>query len=125
MAKGRPHLLTFEEAGAFLRAVAMRADERTREYLLGILSGKGLRREPLGKTIPLPEAIRALRLSRSSLDRLLAREVFTAIRPQGKGRGGRIYLFIDEVELFAETREADAVRELRARKRRLPKRRER
>lgn len=51
----------------------------------------------------------------------MGRGVFTVLRPKGRGIGKRCYVMTDEVQLYGETRDELAVRNLRAEKGRLPK----
>lgn len=89
----------------------------------GSVKAKRPRTAPTPKPITLPvrSAADQLVMPYHSITKMLAREVFTTVRPQGHGRGKRVYLFADEVELYATTRDELAVRDLRARKGRLPK----
>jgi hypothetical protein len=78
------------------------------------------KREPVKPiTIKLRTAAEYLDLNYDTIGKLVARDVFTAIRAQGYGRGKRVYLHADEVELFAQTRDELAVRGLRVRMGRL------
>ncbi len=71
-------------------------------------------------TIPYAQAMQLLSVSRSTLDRMCDRELFTVVASQGvRGRGKRLWLWADEVVLFAERRDALAVRDLRYRMRRI------
>lgn len=80
------------------------------------------KREPVKPiTIKLRTAAEYLDLAYDTMGKLLARDVFTAIRAQGYGRGKRVYVHADEIELYARTRDELAVRNLRAEKGRLPK----
>ena len=72
-------------------------------------------------TLPVRSAADQLVMPYHSITKMLAREVFSTVRPQGQGRGKRVYLFADEVEVYATTRDEMAVRNLRAQKGRLPK----
>lgn len=49
----------------------------------------------------------------------MAADVFTVLRPKGRGVGKRCYIPTDEVELYGNTRDELAVRNLRAEKGRL------
>ncbi len=51
--------------------------------------------------------------------KLMAADVFTVLRPDGRGIGKRCFVMTDEVELYGETRDELAVRNLRAEKGRL------
>ena len=77
------------------------------------------KRPPGGELKPLrvkfTQAMKLLSVSRTTLERLIARGVLSAQYPNGtSGRGKRIYLPYAEVELYGEKGE-DAVREYRAR----------
>jgi len=63
-------------------------------------------------------AARRLGMGSSTMQRLCARGVFTVIRPDGKGRGKRAYVFTDEVDAYLTGGE-DAVRTVLVRTRRL------
>lgn len=52
---------------------------------------------------------------------LMDRDVFTLLRPHGRGAGKRVYIPTDEIEVYGLTRDELAVRDLRASKGRLPK----
>jgi hypothetical protein len=71
--------------------------------------------------VKLRTAATFLDLAYDTMGKLLARDVFTAIRAQGYGRGKRVYVFVDELEVYATTRDELAVRDLRSRLGRLPK----
>jgi hypothetical protein len=71
------------------------------------------------KTIKFVDAMARLSMGRTTLRRLLARDVFSVLAPRGRGPGKPLYLRTDEVELYDETRSEDAVRNLRARAKRL------
>ncbi len=82
----------------------------------------GKKREPVKPiTIKLRTAAEYLDLNYDTMGKLVARGVFTPIRAQGYGRGKRVYVHADEVELFALTRDELAVRNFRAEKGRLSK----
>jgi hypothetical protein len=69
--------------------------------------------------ISLANAARLIGEDPSTLRRRVARGVFSVIRPNGKGLGRRTFLRFDEVKVFAETADEDAVRRLRIRMRRM------
>ncbi len=83
--------------------------------------GKTKRQPVRPITIKLRTAAEILDLAYDTMGKLVARDVFTAIRANGYGRGKRVYLHADEVELFAHTRDEVAVRNLRSQLGRLPK----
>lgn len=51
--------------------------------------------------------------------RLMGRDVFTVLRPHGRGIGKRCYVMADEVEVYGATRDELAVRDLRVKAGRL------
>lgn len=65
------------------------------------------------KTVPFREAMERTRLSRSTLDGMIDRGVFTILAPQGRGIGKRLYFRTDELNVYAETRDEEAVRKFR------------
>ena len=79
--------------------------------------------QPKPITIKLRIAAEYLDIAYDTLWKMVAREVFTTIRAQGRGPGKRVYVYADEIELYATTRDEMAVRNLRAEKGRLPKER--
>lgn len=64
-------------------------------------------------------AANALDMHYETFRDLVTRGVFTAIRPDGKGRGKRVFVMWDEVKVYGETRSEDDVRDLRFKKKRL------
>lgn len=64
------------------------------------------------------EAAAFLGLDRMYVYQLVADGVFTALRPSGKGPGQRLWLYTDEVKLFA-TGGKDAVIKFRKKHRRM------
>lgn len=75
------------------------------------------------RTVAYPTAMALLDISRTTLDRLCDREVFTVVRPRGKGRGLPVFLWADEVDVYASTRDELAVRALRVKMRRVKRQR--
>lgn len=65
-------------------------------------------------SIRLPSALKFLDMARTPFGLLVQEEVFTVISPKGRGRGRPLYFFVDELEVFASTRNPDRVREFRA-----------
>ena len=69
----------------------------------------------------IKDAQTILSCGRTLLWRLGADNVFTVVRPDGFGIGRRAYFLADEVRLYAETGDAEAVRAYRRQKGRLKK----
>lgn len=78
--------------------------------------------QPKPVRIRYADALGVLQVSRPTLDRLVRRDLFTVIAPGGRGRGKRIYLLPDELEVYG-TRGEDALRAYRAEMGRATKRR--
>lgn len=90
------------------------------------MGSKAAKRQPVKPITMKPStAAQHLDVHYDTLIKMVARDVFTAIRAQGRGRGKRVFLYTDEIELYATTRDEMAVRNLRAEKGRLPKERSR
>lgn len=70
------------------------------------------------RTISVRTAARHLDLCMKTVHRLMDDDVFTK-RPEVRDRHTRAFLYQDEVELYGDTRDADAVRAYRVRMRRL------
>lgn len=73
-------------------------------------------------SVTISTAAAMLDLHYQTIRKLMREGVFTTIAtPKGRGRGKRVYVFVDEIKCYGETRDPAAVLELRARKGRLPK----
>jgi len=70
-------------------------------------------------------AARMLDVHYETVRDLITKRVFTVIAPNGRGPGKRYFLLADEVQVYGETGDELAVRELRAQKGRLPDERSR
>lgn len=64
-------------------------------------------------TLPLAAVLYRLTMGRTTMDRLLAGDVFTVIAPDGRGPGKRLFLVLAEVEVYDRTRSEAAVKAYR------------
>ncbi len=62
--------------------------------------------------VPPKTAARMLSLALASFNDLMSRDLFTVIAPRGRGRGKRLYLLTEEIEIYG-TRGEDALRNFR------------
>lgn len=72
-------------------------------------------------TVPTPQAFRFLGIGRTKFDQLVDSEVFTVIADPvfGRGHGRRMYFHVDELEIFAISRDSEKVRKFRKEKGRM------
>jgi hypothetical protein len=80
----------------------------------------GTRESPKPVSVKGFTAARMLDIHYDTLAKLIDEGVFTVISPDGRGRGKRLFLLVDEIEVYGRTRSAEAVREFRQSKEATP-----